>query len=505
MLFGFRLFVDESTTVLSASSSSVFRSFSHDENDAINEILKSEISLGRIAGPFSYVPFSDAILTPVFVIEKPSTSLIKKWRFIHNLSEPHGNSVNDAISTDDATVSYDTFDNLISMISSCGQGSLIGKFDIDAAFRILDVDPRDWHFLCFCVNGLFYYEKVMPFGCRVSCRSFEALGSFLIWFLKARTGYDCFFRYVDDFVMVFNNSNSLMTSLWIKSLQLLASLGVPLSPNKICFPCTSVQVLGFHIDTVLGLITIPCDKQAAILELIDVVLRKRNLSKHALETLLGKLCYAARVLRMSRPFLRRLYMRLSLYAAPHHRHYLPSECRRDLGMWRCFFVTPLGPLRIFNNDFISNDTLHLFSDSSAFGFGAVFGTCWFHGSWQGLFIDKAHQNSITILEFFPILVSIFVWRSHLAGKKIVFHCDNMAVVEILNKLTAHDLDILKLLRSFVINCVCSDIEIRAIHVPGTKNQICDVLSRGDLDKFRELFPSACPVPEQVPDDLWSIL
>ena len=149
---------------------------------------------------------------------------------------------------------------------------------------------------------------------------------------------------------------------------------------------------------------------------------------------------------------------------------------------KLFFVTPLGPRRLFNSTFIDNSSLHLYSDASSFGFGAIFDSHWLWSKWSPLFSSKISSNVITFLEFFPIYVALLTWGSLLHGKKIVFHCDNAALVDILNKLTSNDADILKLLRIFVVLCVKSDIEIRAIHIPGCNNQICDSLSRGEFKK-----------------------
>jgi hypothetical protein len=46
------------------------------------------------------------------------------------------------------------------------------------------------------------------------------------------------------------------------------------------------------------------------------------------------------------------------------------------------------------------------------------------------------QNyQIAIKELFPIVLSLEIWGDHLKNGKIMFHSDNMAVVEIINKQT----------------------------------------------------------------------
>ena len=49
------------------------------------------------------------------------------------------------------------------MINACGPGALIDKFDVQSAFRILDVHPDFWKFLVFQFDDKFYFETVMLF------------------------------------------------------------------------------------------------------------------------------------------------------------------------------------------------------------------------------------------------------------------------------------------------------------------------------------------------------
>ena len=480
------------------------RTFPPDEHDAIHLILKQEIDLGRIHGPFSELPFHNPIITSIFVVPKPSSDGSKKFRLIHNLSVPDGESVNDAICDDDAIVAYERFDHVIDMVNECGPGALISKFDIESAYRLCRIREEDWRLLCFRFDGYYYFESVMAFGCRSSCNTFESFGNFISSCIKHKIGITRMMRYVDDFAFFFSFSDNGINEKWNNVLQFMRYLGIPLSASKIKSPCTCITILGFQIDTASKLITIPVEKQQAILDIISSVLNKTKISKHLLQQLLGKLCFAARVLRMSRPFLRRLYQRLAAYKSDHQKLRLPSDCRNDLLTWRQFFVCPLGPLKLFNHHFIPDSVLHLFTDSSLYGFGGIFGSEWIVGTWDDHFSEQVKSNSITFLEFFPIIVSLVVWSKELSGKKILFHCDNRALVDVLNKLSASDKGILRLLRFFVVKCVTYDIEVKAVHVPGKLNVISDALSRGDYKKFRALHPTAVNVPTEIPAELWLI-
>ena len=81
------------------------------------------------------------------------------------MSFPEGNSINDGISSDDASVQYqgNITDDAINIIRSTGVGSLMAKTDIEKAFRILPVHPVDYELLGMKINNLFYYDKALLF------------------------------------------------------------------------------------------------------------------------------------------------------------------------------------------------------------------------------------------------------------------------------------------------------------------------------------------------------
>ena len=89
------------------------------------------------------------------------------------------------------------------------------------------------------------------------------------------------------------------------------------------------------------------------------------------------------------------------------------------------------------------------------------------------------------------------------GKRVIFWCDNEAVVAIINRQTSHCAKIMKLVRFLVLRCLEFDIHFKARHVPGVDNSIADALSRFQMDRFRRLAPGADPVMTPLPGNLWS--
>ena len=90
------------------------------------------------------------------------------------------------------------------------------------------------------------------------------------------------------------------------------------------------------------------------------------------------------------------------------------------------------------------------------------------------------------------------------NKKILFHCDNEAVVHILNILTSKNERVMCIIRILTLKCLQINAVIKAVHVKGVNNNICDALSRFQWSRFRQLVPDADPDPAPMPARLWGI-
>ena len=60
-----------------------------------------------------------------------------------DLSHPAGSSVNDGIEPELCSLKYTTVDEAVEMVVSEGHGSLMAKFDIESAYRIIPVHSED--------------------------------------------------------------------------------------------------------------------------------------------------------------------------------------------------------------------------------------------------------------------------------------------------------------------------------------------------------------------------
>ena len=78
-----------------------------------------------------------------------------------------------------------------------------------------------------------------------------------------------------------------------------------------------------------------------------------------------------------------------------------------------------------------------------------------------------------------ILVALRVWKQEWTNKIIEIHCDNAAVVSILNTGKTKDKNLATVSRNIFMLCAEYDISIKVSHIMGCKNEIADLLSRWD--------------------------
>ncbi len=95
------------------------------------------------------------------------------FRMIHHLSFPPELSINSGIPDVYATVQYTSLDVALQAIYQLGNSCFMSKTDIESAFRIIPISPRDHYLLGIFFDGNFYYDKTLPMWLRSSCNIFE--------------------------------------------------------------------------------------------------------------------------------------------------------------------------------------------------------------------------------------------------------------------------------------------------------------------------------------------
>ena len=124
-----------------------------------------------------------------------------EFQLIHHLSYLNGTSINDGISSVNASVHYATKRGAIHFIKLAGLGCFLTKKDIEHAFRIIPIQPHDYHLLGIKCNGSYYYDRCMPMGCATSCKTFEIFSTSVEWIAQKKFGIQKILHLLDDFLI----------------------------------------------------------------------------------------------------------------------------------------------------------------------------------------------------------------------------------------------------------------------------------------------------------------
>lgn len=149
--------------------------------EVVCQKIGKEVQAGRVAGPFAQTSLPNLQLSPLGVVPKKAP---EEFRIIHHLSFPEESSVNIGIPLELHSVHYTSLDQAVRIVSICGVGALVVKTEIESAFRLLLVHPRDFCLLGFQFEGSYYVGRALSMGCSVSCAAFEAYNMFLEWLVR---------------------------------------------------------------------------------------------------------------------------------------------------------------------------------------------------------------------------------------------------------------------------------------------------------------------------------
>ena len=344
-------------------------------------------------------------------------------------------------------------------------------------YRLIPIKPSDFELLGFCFKDKFYFDKALPFGASISCITFKGFATFVQFCVESNFDTAALIHYLDDFLGGDRTQASCLSALSIFK-NTMAELGVPLADEKTEGPTEVLIHLGLELDINEMVVRIPKHKIEEVILKISEILSKRKATLKKIQSLIGSLHFCCRATVMGRSFIHRLIDSICGLSRPFHQVHFKLDMHRDLIMWQNFLVNFNGVSVFHDKYWTKNCKAQLFSDSAAskgLGFGIFFQGHWSQAKWH----LRGYTSNITILEVFPILVAIFLWGSKLRKKKIEFNYDNIALVEIINKLTSKSELVMSMVRLLTLQCLKYNILIKAVHNIGFNQRTEGPESRTD--------------------------
>ena len=410
-------------------------------------------------------------------------------------------------------VKYPDFNDAIALCMKFGKSCYISKSDMKSTFRNMGIKRKHWKYLIMKakspIDGKIYYfvDKCLPFGASISCTHFQGFSDAVAHIVKFKTKQDLV-NYLDDFL--FAQLLKLLCNQQMQAfLDVCSRINFPVSMEKTFWAATRMIFLGFLIDTVNEMVSLPKEKIEKGLDLIQAALDRpsKKLTLKELQKICGFLNFLGRCIIPGRAFTRRLYANTTGVTKPHHHIRISTEMRMDLQMWQKFLLHPSVFCRPFMDfsKYWSAEEIDMYSDATKnpkLGFGGYSGPSWMYGTWDSEFIiDK--DPSIEYLELYALTCVIVQWIHRTANRRIILFCDNKSVVYMVNKTTSSCKNCMVLIRIIVLYSLIHNVRIFAKHVTSKNNLLADLLSRQRINKFIEFGAGKfeeCNTP--IPDMLW---
>lgn len=463
------------------------------------EVLDSKAAADLLAGLIvQTTPEHPCIISPLGVVPKGDGGR----RRIHHLSHPEGESVNDFIPPEYASISYVTFDAVVADVLKAGRGCTIVKRDIRDAFRMVPVAADDQWLLGFCWRGVFYLERALPFGLRTAPFLFNLFAEGLHWILLSR-GWKRLHHYLDDFISIFSPAEvatglaTWATDDWVRVTD---DLAVPRKDSKDEFG-TTVPVFGIELDTLVMEARLPQTKMDKLRRLAAKPLLTGWTTLKEMESLAGLMSFCSRVVRLGRTFSQSSYDFIANAARARRSGPIrvSENLLADLRWWNDLLDTFNGVRLI---DDVTRPTASIYTDACDNGLGAFALKGGRLDTLSPDFAFSCRPNSrlrtkhINVKEVAAVTHSLKRWGAALRGYALCIYTDSTTVRSGIRRGFLHGPPMVPL-RQLLLEAARFDINLTCEWIPGRENCLADALSRADESFITNFYPILLQIPPFV--------
>ena len=121
--------------------------------------------------------------------------------------------------------------------------------------------------------------------------------------------------------------------------------------------------------------------------------------------------------------------------------------------------------------------MKLYIDASLVGFAAVVGSQWFYSKWPEQLSSVSEGDlSMAFRELYPIVAAVVIWGKCWVKRRILFMCDNLSAVFIIQKGCSKCLAIMKLMRTLTCTAAVNNLRFSSKHLRTRTNVAADSLS-----------------------------
>jgi hypothetical protein len=391
-------------------------------------------------------------------------------RLIHDGSRPIGEAMNNyAIHH---SVHYQSVDEAYTLAKP---DTFLCKIDLRWAYRSVPISPKDY-----CLTGVkwtfegdssptYLFDVRIPFGSSRGPNIFHRLSQ-AVRRMMARRGYANMVVYLDDFLCV-QSSYAKCCEAQQVLISLLIRLGFQISWGKVLGPARRVEFLGVTIDTSDCTVSLSDNKVDKLHDKLQKFYSKKRASKRQLQSLAGSLNWACQAVRGGRFFLRRILDTINLLKQSSHKCKLSMDFKKDVTWWLTF-------LQQFNGTLYYRETRSatVSTDACNEGAGMFYLGQWQYVNWK---VDANQSSSLHInhKEVLAVTLAVKRWAGVWCNTDVTVITDSTVAKAVINKGTCKNRYVMAHLRDMFWLLVKYNIRLRAVHIPGSLNQISDAVSR----------------------------
>jgi hypothetical protein len=495
-----------------------------DEQDMLRVKMEENAREGRGRGPFSVVPFKNAIINRVFFIPK------HKWhpedgevRLVNHGTFPgDGSSINEQTPRHDSGMPYYTISAMVSKVARAGRGALIFLVDVKSAYKKIIFKQKCWHQQVIKVNeDEFWIDVSGLFGTVTAGDNWNTVAMFAVMGARRKFGIWTFSVYVDNFDNVTPplspgrpaRAKALKESKLL--MELLVSLFGEDQLHELVWPTTKAQNLGWILDTMDMVVELPKPKRVLFLEQVRLLLHAPSFSISKLRSVIG----LAHHIEFALPCMRVLVQhamdvkrtceaKAVFVVAKTHR------LTATLKLLEYFLMVWSGRSRIYDQEWESGVTRVVWADSCCtkdsprWGRGAFCEETreYYAEPWDETSIVEATRavtESSSYLELKNKVSAVMTFAK--PGDRILVKGDCKPMIEILQSMYTTNRPNLALLRALAVWCALNSVLVRFEFVAGKLNAVADALSRGKFQVFKSLVPSAVPSSRKTPHGVTPLL
>lgn len=435
---------------------------------ALEQKIQDELNLGAITQVTDPTEISKLYLSRTFTVPKKGGS----WRKVLDCRPLNASAISEHFKME-----------TLSMVRQVARkNDYMVKIDIQDAYLHVPLHPQSKNLLAFASNGRAYRYNAMAFGYNRAPRTFTKVLRPVVAFLREQ-GVRCII-YLDDIIIFASTLEEIREKARL-TVKTLTNLGFLINWPKSCLtPSTSVEFLGFEVDTAEMMLRLPQDKVRAYSHAAKTMLRKGMATAREMASLTGKLGSTAAAVEACRMHLFALetWKIKALRRSGDEweaQFALTDEVNAELTWW-------IDHLDEWNGKgFIPQPpSLVLQSDSSQFRWGATCNGVSICEDWS----QNERNMHINAKELQAGLMAVKAFALHfkINNATVLLEMDNTTAVSYVNKMGGTKSKFLcDIAHRFLAWTTQRGIRVTARHLPGVANTHADALSRSrtDLDDW----------------------